>query len=621
MIVKMKKYVFLVYHKQYTTFLEQLRDVGVLHVAEKPEGIAENDQLREKMQLAAKIKKTITEAETSILPDTIPHEVSPYDGANLLDTFDALQAEKTRLQQLIDNTKKEAERMRTWGNFSTERLEKLNKEGFVIQFFSCTERKFNPEWETTYHAFEIDKVGTNIYFVTVNPEAITLDAEPVTLNERNYDQLLQDIEAQKLLLVAHQAKIEAWVLHNINNLKHYFLTVEEHIDFQKVELNTEVAAEEKVMLLEGFCPEGSEEKLNTLLNDLGIYYEVFDPTTDENIPIKLKNNFFAKLFEPITKMFDLPNYSELDPTPFFAPFFMLFFGLCLGDGGYGLLIFVVATLLKKKLKPELKSFATLAQWLSATTMVVGLVTGSFFGIALDSVTWPWLAEVKQYFVTGNNYKVKLGGQEYEPMMVFSVIIGLVQIFFGMGVNVAKVIKQHGIKHSLAPIAWIVGLLGSAITFGLPKAGITLPTALNYIFLGLIGISLLLIVFYNSPDKYKNPLTGVLSNIGAFLWDTFGMVTGLIGDTLSYIRLFALGLTGSILGGVFNTLAFELTSNMNPFVGWIVTLFILLAGHAINFGLSLIGALVHPMRLTFVEFYKNAGFEGGGKAYEPFKNRL
>jgi len=100
-----------------------------------------------------------------------------------------------------------------------------------------------------------------------------------------------------------------------------------------------------------------------------------------------------------------------------------------------------------------------------------------------------------------------------------------------------------------------------------------------------------------------------------------MVTGLIGDTLSYIRLFALGLTGSILGGVFNTLAFELTSNMNPFVGWIVTLFILLAGHAINFGLSLIGALVHPMRLTFVEFYKNAGFEGGGKAYEPFKNRL
>lgn len=207
------------------------------------------------------------------------------------------------------------------------------------------------------------------------------------------------------------------------------------------------------------------------------------------------------------------------------------------------------------------------------------------------------------------------------MMVFAVVIGLVQIFFGMGVNAAKIIKQHGVKHALAPIAWIVGLLGSGVAFGLPQFGVKLPIGVNYTFLGLIGVSVLLIVFYNSPDKYKNPITGTLSNIGGALWATYGMATGLVGDTLSYIRLFALGLTGSILGGVFNTLAFDLTSSMNPIVGWIVALCILLVGHTINFGLSMIGAFVHPMRLTFVEFYKNAGFEGGGKAYEPFKNRL
>lgn len=207
------------------------------------------------------------------------------------------------------------------------------------------------------------------------------------------------------------------------------------------------------------------------------------------------------------------------------------------------------------------------------------------------------------------------------MMVFAIVIGLIQIFFGMGINAAKIIKQHGIKHALAPIAWIVGLLGSAVTFGLPQFGVKLPSGVNYIFLGLIGISILLIVFYNSPDKYKNPITGALSNIGGALWATYGMATGLVGDTLSYIRLFALGLTSSILGGVFNTLAFDLTSSMNPVVGWLVVLCILLVGHAINFGLAMIGAFVHPMRLTFVEFYKNAGFEGGGKAYQPFKNRL
>lgn len=618
MIVKMKKYVFLVYHKHYTAFLEQLRDVGVLHVAEKPKGIVENDQLREKMQLASKIKKSITEAETSILPDTTPHAVSQYDGSNLLRTFDALQSEKTRLQQQIANTQKEAERMQVWGDFSSERLEKLVNDGFILQFFSCNERKFQPEWETKFQAFKIGQLASTIYFVTINPEKIVLDADQITLNSHNYTQLLRDVEAQNLLLIAHQAKLEAWVLNNLNNLKHYFVEVEQGIDFQKVELSTEATTGDKVMLLEGFCPEGSETALIKLLDESGIYYELSNPKIDENIPIKLKNNYFTKLFEPITKMFALPNYSELDPTPFLAPFFMLFFGLCLGDGGYGLLIFVVATLLKRKLKPELRSFATLGQWLSAMTMVVGLVTGSFFGIALDVVTWSWLADVKHLFVTGNNYKAALHG--YDPMMVFAIAIGIVQIFFGMGVNAAKIIKQHGVKYALAPIAWIVGLIGSAITFGLPQFGITLPAAISYLFLGLIVISVLLIVFYNSPDKYKNPITGAFSNIGGALWSAYGMATGLVGDTLSYIRLFALGLTSSILGGVFNTLAFDLTASMNPIVGWTIALCILLVGHTINFGLAMIGAFVHPMRLTFVEFYKNAGFEGGGKAYQPFKNR-
>ena len=108
-------------------------------------------------------------------------------------------------------------------------------------------------------------------------------------------------------------------------------------------------------------------------------------------------------------------------------------------------------------------------------------------------------------------------------------------------------------------------------------------------------------------------------MGSALWNTYNMATGLLGDTLSYIRLFALGLTGSILGGVFNMLAFDMTASIGfvP-VRWVAILLILLSGHTINFALTMIGAFVHPMRLIFVEFYKNAGFEGGGKAYKPFK---
>ena len=108
------------------------------------------------------------------------------------------------------------------------------------------------------------------------------------------------------------------------------------------------------------------------------------------------------------------------------------------------------------------------------------------------------------------------------------------------------------------------------------------------------------------------------NFGTGLWDAYGMATGLLGDLLSYIRLFALGLTGGVLGSVFNQLAMQMTDGMNWYIRWLPMLLILLFGHGINFALCMISSFVHPMRLTFVEFFKNADFEGGGKAYDPFR---
>ena len=162
---------------------------------------------------------------------------------------------------------------------------------------------------------------------------------------------------------------------------------------------------------------------------------------------------------------------------------------------------------------------------------------------------------------------------------------------------------------------MVALVTLAAVFGLPALGVALPSGLTYALYGLLGVCAFAIVFLNSPGK------NVFVNFGSALWGTYNMATGLLGDTLSYIRLFALGLTGSILGGVFNTLAFDLTASLPAVVRFIAVLLILLFGHAINFGLCMIGAFVHPMRLTFVEFYKNANFEGGGKKYAPFRRRV
>jgi len=612
MIVKMKRYSFLVFHRQYEDFLIKLRETGVLHVLELKEGIGENDMLREKMQLASRIRNALLAVGKTGAPVCECSHYSNEAAFTVLQRIEEIHEEKESLLQKKNLTDRDAERMSVWGDYDIETIRALRSQGFAVHCFSTQISRFKPEWNEQYELFvQADEGGTR-YFSIILRNGMThdIDAEPVTLNVKNAGQLMA--ESEVLTERANMLDAELYQLAETQTakLRLLMIEVEGNIDLMRVQLSTRAEVSDKVMLLQGYCPESAVTSLETMLETEGIYFEVANPDIEEPIPIKLKNNPFSKLFEPITELFSLPNYSELDPTPFLAPFFMLFFGLCLGDGGYGLLIFLAATLLKPKVKANMKGLLTLAQYLGLATLVVGILTGSVFGIALDQMEWKWLAGVKQYFITEGNYADKLGG--YNPMMVFAVVIGVIQILFGMVIKVMKVHKQHGFSHAAGHLAWVVFLIGLIVYAALNVFAANLPSAVLYVLYAILGVSVGIILFYNSPGK------NIFLNFGAALWNTYNMATGLLGDTLSYIRLFALGLTGSILGGVFNTLAFELTAEVNPLVRWLLVLIILLVGHSINFALSMIGAFVHPIRLTFVEFYKNAGFEGGGKAYKPFQ---
>ena len=612
MITKMRKYSFLIYHRLYLDFLEKIREIGVLHVIEKAAGFSEDEELNRKMQLSSTLKTAITELN-KYLPEnaTLVAENKNADGNALLNevhgVFDKLEA----LTQELHQAQRELERITIWGDFSVQRIQSLLDAGFELRFYNCNTRKYNPEWDNLYNAFEINTVGPVIYFVTVNKPGtvIDIDADPMKMPEKNAAEMSAVIASIQNETEILRQQIIKLAIDKYETLDHYYKVVLSEIDFSRVVLSTQSEVENKVMILEGFCPDEVEAALQDYLDNSGVFYEVTDPDISENIPIKLKNNAFSRLFEPITRLYSLPNYSELDPTPLFAPFFMLFFGLCLGDGGYGLLILAATTFFKRKAKPEMKPFLTLGQYLGLMTVVVGILTGSFMGISLDQVEWSWLAGVKHYFITQDNFGDKFGG--YSPLMVIALIIGLIQILFGMVVNAIKVQKQHGFRFAISHYAWAVLIVVLAITYLLSLKNA--PPVYMYIMYAIIALCALCILFYNSPGK------NIFINFGAALWNTYNMVTGLLGDTLSYIRLFALGLTGSILGGVFNMLAIDMTADIAFAPGrWLAMLLILLVGHSINFALSIIGAFVHPLRLTFVEYYKNSGFEGGGREYKPFK---
>ncbi|MBC8594142.1 V-type ATP synthase subunit I [Oscillospiraceae bacterium N12] len=604
MITKMKKLTFLVYHKEYENFLNSLRELGVVHIVEKQQGAAENAELQENVRLSSRLAATLKLLQNVKLEKgtvALKDGGTPDRGMKVLDEVDALQAEKNRLTQQLQIYTKEREALQAWGDFDPDSLQRLKDAGYVIGFYTCSEGNYKEEWETEYNAMIISHISSKIYFITVTKAdvEVDLDVEQAKLPVYSLTRVEQLHSETKQAILENEQKLAALAEKDIPSLKEALKELQNNIEFSKVVLSTEQAAGEKLMLLEGWAPARNKLEIEAFLDSSHVYYEISDPAPDDNVPIELNNKGFFSWFEPICKLYMLPKYNELDLTPFFAPFFMIFFGLCLGDSGYGLLLFVGATayrLMAKKLTPSTKSIISLIQVLATSTFFCGLLTGTFFGANIYDLDWPIVQRLKHAVLLDNN-----------DMFQLSLILGAIQIIFGMVLKAVNQTIQFGFKYAIATIGWIILLLSMAISALLPKV---MPMG-GTVHLVILAISGVMIFLFNSPGK------NIFLNIGLGLWDTYNMVTGLLGDVLSYVRLFALGLSGGILAGVFNSLAKGMSPD-NVILGPIVMVLIFLIGHAINIFMNVLGAMVHPMRLTFVEFFKNSGYEGGGKEYKPFK---
>lgn len=604
MIVKMSKYTFMVYHKEYDSFLMQLRDLGVVHVKES-KSILDNAELqnilaeRKRINELMRFFKFLNSADKDV--QLAPaRTLDNKSGLKLLDKIETLQDKKQQLLTVKASMEKDIAYMEIWGDFSWANFNRLKQAGYDIIFWSCPTSKYEPKWGDEYNAILINNYQSVTYFITITKTGteIDIDADRPKMPDRGlqklnarYNMLLDEIKAL-------DNEMKQMAAAEYNTLDELDKNLQNEFNLSNTLVQTDREAGDKLMILEGFIPTEDAPAMEEALEKGGYYFQPMEIEEGDKVPIKLKNNKFSKLYEPITKMFSLPNYTEFDPTPLFAPFFMLFFGLCFGDGGYGLLVMLVCTILKRKVNPDFKPYLTLFQYLGLAALIVGSLTGSFFGISLVDV--PAFSKVKDYFVSSDN------------LMTFSIVIGLVQIIFGKTVAAFKTKAQKGLKHSIAPFAWVFVIASLALVFGLPMLNLQLPEMVKTVFLGIAILGLVVAYLYNSPGK------NIFMNFGTGLWNTYNMASGLLGDTLSYIRLFAIGLTGAILGGVFNSLAVDMTEGMSIVPRAICMLLILVVGHSINIGLCTISSLVHPLRLIFVEYYKNAEFEGGGKEYTPFR---
>ena len=610
MITKMTKYSFILLTGEKEGFLEQLQELGVVDISRSVKPVDQDSS--EMLAKATKAKKTIEflecidytkDADYEAISKTTTHiEGSPVE------YVDGCKARISVLESDLANTLKQVSARYPWGEFDKAALDGLADLGYKVRYYSVDEKRFDPQWAELYPLQVVSNHNKNVWFVTVSPkdEVYSFPVQETAAPEGTAAQADAEVADIKSEIVKCKA--------GLMNAKDYIPAIKESCNSDLVELDRYLAdnaavgaAEDMLTVFTGFAPAENDTELVEAFEKMGILYIKEDAVQEDNPPIKLKNNWFTRQFEVFTEMYGMPVYTEFDPTPIVAPFYLLFFAMCMGDAGYGIILLLFGLLLNKGILKVgmFDGLGNIISLLGAGTILVGTVLGTFFGTSLFDAAWvpQWL---KSCMIVGDIEIPSIGVLNIQ--MILAMGIGIFHICLAMTVKAICYTKRFGIKENIATWGWLLLIVGGVVLALLGVGKILSPEAMKWAVIAVGGISALAIYIFNTPGR--NPLV----NIGAGLWDTYNMATGILGDVLSYLRLFALGLAGGMLGQAFNNLASSVKGD-SP-VTWLPFVLILVIGHVMNIMLSGLGAFVHPMRLTFMEYFKNAGYEGKGAAYNP-----
>lgn len=349
-------------------------------------------------------------------------------------------------------------------------------------------------------------------------------------------------------------------------------------------------------LIEGYVPskflKSFEEAIQLICGDDYYLYKKEADRNSHEVPIMLKNNKFVGPFEMLTEMYSMPKYNEIDPTPFFAPFYFIFAGIMIGDLGYGLLVFIGSLLALRffNLDKATKRFMTFFNYLSISAMIFGLVFGSFFGgiIHLPTLINP--------------------AEDIMEMLMLSLLLGGVHIFFALGIKAYMDIRDNKPKDAFYDVGlWYMALIG-AIGYGLSKAVSMNPIVVKILFYAMIIAMVGIVLTGGRSEK---------TTLAKFGWGVYALygISSYIGDFVSYLRLMALVLSGSFIGLAVNMIAGMLFGS--SIIGKLFAIVIFLVFQAFNCFLCYLSAYVHTARLTYVEMF-NKFYEGGGV---PFKKMV
>ena len=599
MIEKMTRYNFLLPGGAEGSFLARLGDLGVVDITRSVKPVDEKSAAM--LQEAEKVREAA---------GWLSHQdfsgVRPIASDGAADPAAEVYALKDRLQELkglLDAARKDQQARRPWGDYDPSVLDELAARGYTVRWYSVARKKFDAGWAAEVPLQVVSEDAGTVWFVTVSddpdysfpvPElprpagtAAQAGAEIARL-----EAAVEEVQGRLLGLKASVPDMER---------KNAGLLAE--LDLYLAGKGSESAVEGYVSLLEGFAPTADDARLAAAFDQMDVLWYKAGATPEDNPPIKLTGNKFTRMFAVLTDMYGRPRYDGFDPTPYMSVFFLLFFAFCMGDAGYGLLLMLVGLALKK-----VKGFADMSPLvvtLGAGTVVIGLLFHTFF--SMDMLQWSCIPDgVKRFMLPA-----KIAG--YDGTMVLAILVGIVHLCLAMILKTYYATKNNGFLNVLGVWGWTLLIVGGVIVGGIALTGALDAKVTRWIVIVLGVVSAAGIFLLN--DLHRNPL----KNIGSGLWETYNTVTGLLGDVLSYLRLYALGLAGSMLGFAFNSIGLKVLGDGGNWVLWIPFVAIVIVGHTLNLVMAALGAFVHPLRLNFLEFFKNSGYEVSPRNYNPLKS--
>lgn len=543
---------------------------------------------------------------------------------NLEEAMVDLQNEKKILTEL-------REKLSPWTHHQAPLNEPRETQTSKSLFASCPLKEWNElkseiAGSSELAVIEMDNIveGT-VYFQVICEKSLASSIEGMVLTHKgemvelpelkgNPKEELQSISRRFHEIDTETAKLEESAKKetpSLRNLRILFDAVNWEL-IQK-EADRKFAVTESSVLVTGWVPKKGVKSLKADLHSVNPNFELFEmePDEGESAPVLLVNKGLLKPFESVTGIYGLPLPNEMDPTPYLAIFFIVFFGLALTDAIYGLLMFAIMFSVLRFLKIPKKS-----QGLIRLLMYAGLIT--FFAGALYGGWASMTPDQAPGFLTTLNdagekvFRFQKIDAIKNPMgvLILSLVLGYVQVLFGVILNFVHKFKTESKKYAMIDdFPWVFIL--SVIALQIMLAVGLLPEAMSGFLMILTWIAVAGIILTQGREK-KNPILKLLSGVLGL----YGLV-GYLSDILSYSRLLALGLATAIIGLAVNTIAGMV--NGIPYVGIVLAIIVLIGGHTFNIGINALGAFIHSGRLQFVEFFTKF-LEGGGKAFEPLRKK-